>query len=161
MDKCSANSVDSDDIHKVGMVMNELHISVYIGDVRVCSGHVHIQLMSKMLGRIGVSPLIRFGTYTCGACAVSCTLKWDVVTVMEYKGLSLQQAVDYYVRGTMQNIRRQLLSIISQYKLFTNLYQCLQITYLSGTIIRGTLKAPNSQLVTPISIKLQRPDGYN
>jgi hypothetical protein len=25
--------------------------------------------------------------------------------------------------------------------------------YLSGTIIRGTLKAPNSQLVTPISIK--------
>jgi hypothetical protein len=32
---------------------------------------------------------------------------------------------------------------------------------LSGTIIRGTLKAPNSQLVTPISIKLQRPDGYD
>jgi hypothetical protein len=30
-----------------------------------------------------------------------------------------------------------------------------------GTIIRGTLKAPNSQLVTPISIKLQRPDGYD
>jgi hypothetical protein len=32
---------------------------------------------------------------------------------------------------------------------------------LSGTIIRGTLKTPNSQLVTPISIKLQRPDGYD
>jgi hypothetical protein len=30
---------------------------------------------------------------------------------------------------------------------------------LSGTIIRGTLKAPKSQLVTPISTKLQRPDG--
>jgi hypothetical protein len=30
---------------------------------------------------------------------------------------------------------------------------------VSGTIIRGTLNAPNSQLVTPISIKLQRPDG--
>jgi hypothetical protein len=30
---------------------------------------------------------------------------------------------------------------------------------LSGTIIRGTLKTSNSQLVTPISIKLQRPDG--
>jgi isoaspartyl peptidase/L-asparaginase-like protein (Ntn-hydrolase superfamily) len=43
--------------------------------------------MSKMLKRIGDSPLIRFGTYTCGACAVSCTLKWDVATVMEYKGL--------------------------------------------------------------------------
>jgi hypothetical protein len=33
-------------------------------------------------------------------------------------------------------------------------------TYPSvGTIIRGTLKTPNSQLVTPISIKLLRPDG--
>jgi hypothetical protein len=30
---------------------------------------------------------------------------------------------------------------------------------LSGTIIRGTLKAPNSQLVTLINTKLQRPDG--
>jgi hypothetical protein len=30
---------------------------------------------------------------------------------------------------------------------------------LSGTIIRSTLKTPNSQLLTPISIKLQRPDG--
>jgi hypothetical protein len=30
---------------------------------------------------------------------------------------------------------------------------------VSGTIIRGTLKAPDSQLVTPISTKLQRPDG--
>jgi hypothetical protein len=28
-----------------------------------------------------------------------------------------------------------------------------------GTIIRGTLKAPNYQLVTPISTKLQRPNG--
>jgi hypothetical protein len=33
------------------------------------------------------------------------------------------------------------------------------ILVLSGTIIRGTLKTPNSQLVTPISIKLLRPDG--
>jgi transposase InsO family protein len=32
-------------------------------------------------------------------------------------------------------------------------------SYVSGTIIRGTLKTPNSQLVTPISTKLQRPDG--
>jgi chromosome segregation ATPase len=31
--------------------------------------------------------------------------------------------------------------------------------HLWGTIIRGTLKALNSQLVTPISTKLQRPDG--
>jgi hypothetical protein len=33
------------------------------------------------------------------------------------------------------------------------------IRKVSGTIIRGTLKTPNSQLVTPISIKLLRPDG--
>jgi hypothetical protein len=33
------------------------------------------------------------------------------------------------------------------------------LSRLSGTIIRGTLKSPNSQLVTPISIKLQMPDG--
>jgi hypothetical protein len=32
-------------------------------------------------------------------------------------------------------------------------------TYMSGTTIRGTLKTPKSQLVTPISTKLQRPDG--
>jgi hypothetical protein len=32
---------------------------------------------------------------------------------------------------------------------------------LSGTIIRGTLKTPKSQLVTPISTKLQRPNGCN
>jgi hypothetical protein len=40
---------------------------------------------------------------------------------------------------------------------FSSVY--LEPKVLSGTIIRGTLKAPNSQLVTPISIKLQRPDG--
>ncbi|NP_001143843.1 uncharacterized protein LOC100276629 [Zea mays] len=105
MDKCSANSVDSDNVNKASMVINGLPISVYASEtLGVCSGHVHIRLMSNMLGGIGDSPLIRFDTYTCGACAVSCTLKWDVATVMEYKGLPLQQVVDYYVRGTMQNI---------------------------------------------------------
>jgi hypothetical protein len=47
--------------------------------------------------------------------------------------------------------------------LATTLPDLLVKTYdaskVSGTIIRGTLKAPNSQLVTPISIKLQRRDG--
>jgi hypothetical protein len=41
------------------------------------------------------------------------------------------------------------------------IYKFSTQTVLSGTIIRGTLKTPNSQLVTPISIKLQRPDGYD
>jgi hypothetical protein len=35
------------------------------------------------------------------------------------------------------------------------------IRWLSGTIIRGTPKTPKSQLVTPISTKLQRPDGHD
>jgi hypothetical protein len=39
-----------------------------------------------------------------------------------------------------------------------DIFNCV---HLSGTIIRGTLKTPNSQLVTSISIKLQRPDGYD
>ncbi|XP_062185322.1 probable isoaspartyl peptidase/L-asparaginase 2 [Phragmites australis] len=64
-------------------------------------------LMNKMTGRIGDSPLIGSGTYACDACAVSCTgegeaiirstLARDVAAVMEYKGLPLQEAVDYCV----------------------------------------------------------------
>jgi hypothetical protein len=38
-------------------------------------------------------------------------------------------------------------------------FEGILICILSETIIRGTLKTPNSQLVTPISTKLQRPDG--
>jgi hypothetical protein len=45
-----------------------------------------------------------------------------------------------------------------RYFLITNCFKVGKAD-LSGTIIRGTLKAPNSQLVTPISIKLLRPDG--
>jgi hypothetical protein len=41
----------------------------------------------------------------------------------------------------------------------TNYFRVAMARQLSGTIIRGTLKAPNSELVTPISTKLQRPDG--
>ena len=47
------------------------------------------------------------------------------------------------------------------FTLFLMLYMFYSLLKLSGTIIRGTLKTPNSQLVTPISIKLQRPDGYD
>jgi L-asparaginase / beta-aspartyl-peptidase len=100
MDKCCANNVDNNNVHKADMVMNGLHISVYASEtLGWCGGHVHRRLMSKMLGRIGDSPPIKFGTYRCDACAVSCTLKWDMATFMEYKGLPLQQAVDYYVRA--------------------------------------------------------------
>jgi hypothetical protein len=48
---------------------------------------------------------------------------------------------------------------VQKYFYFSSIYLVLGSILMSGTIIRGTLKAPNSQLVTPISIKLQRPDG--
>jgi hypothetical protein len=47
-------------------------------------------------------------------------------------------------------------TLVSSYDFYIGL---LFLAVLSGTIIRGTLKSPNSQLVTPISIKLQRLDG--
>jgi hypothetical protein len=39
-------------------------------------------------------------------------------------------------------------------------FWAIHLYYCRGPI-RGTLKAPKSQLVTPISTKLQRPDGCN
>jgi hypothetical protein len=47
----------------------------------------------------------------------------------------------------------------SKYKKKYTIYENNPGKLLPGTIIRGTLKSPNSQLVTPISIKLQRLDG--
>jgi hypothetical protein len=40
MDKCSANSVDSDTVRKAGMVMNELPISVYASETLGCAAAV-------------------------------------------------------------------------------------------------------------------------
>jgi hypothetical protein len=37
MDMCSANSVDSDNVHKVAMVMNGLPISVYASETLGCA----------------------------------------------------------------------------------------------------------------------------
>ncbi|KAL5714043.1 beta-aspartyl-peptidase [Ranunculus cassubicifolius] len=65
-------------------------------------------LMNKKMGRIGDSPLIGAGTYACDLCGVSCTgegeaiirstLAREVAAVMEYKGLGLQEAVDFVVK---------------------------------------------------------------
>jgi hypothetical protein len=52
-----------------------------------------------------------------------------------------------------------LLSLLKQLQMVCLYAKFMLMILLSGTIIRGTLKTPNSQLVTPISIKLQRPDG--
>jgi hypothetical protein len=55
-----------------------------------------------------------------------------------------------------QVMYNQLKTMVNQVR---NLGSTKWDDHVSGTIIRGTLKAPNSQLVTPISIKLQRPNG--
>ncbi|XP_052182381.1 isoaspartyl peptidase/L-asparaginase 1 [Diospyros lotus] len=64
-------------------------------------------LVNKMVGRIGDTPIIGAGTYANSFCAVSATGKGeaiiratvarDVAALMEYKGLSLQEAAAYVV----------------------------------------------------------------
>lgn len=105
------------------LIMNGLPISVYtpetVGCVVVdsqgrCAAATSTGgLMNKMSGRIGDSPLIGSGTYACNLCGVSCTgegeaiirgtLARDVAAVMEYKGLGLQEAVDFVVRERLDD----------------------------------------------------------
>lgn len=114
-DTCSAQAVS--DNHN-GMVMNGLPISIYAPETVGCAvvdsnGFCAAAtstggLMNKMTGRIGDSPLIGSGTYACDLCAVSCTgegeaiirstLARDVAAVMEYRGVGLQEAVDFCVK---------------------------------------------------------------
>lgn len=114
-DTCSAVAVSD---NRNGMVMNGLPISIYAPETVGCAvvdsnGFCAAAtstggLMNKMTGRIGDSPLIGSGTYACDLCAVSCTgegeaiirstLARDVAAVMEYKGVGLQDAVDFCVK---------------------------------------------------------------
>ncbi|KAL3748656.1 hypothetical protein ACJRO7_009830 [Eucalyptus globulus] len=65
-------------------------------------------LVNKMVGRIGDTPLIGAGTYANGLCAVSATGKGeaiirgtvarDVAALMEFKGLSLEEAAACVVK---------------------------------------------------------------
>ncbi|KAL2479098.1 Isoaspartyl peptidase/L-asparaginase 1 [Forsythia ovata] len=66
-------------------------------------------LVNKMVGRIGDTPIIGAGTYANNLCAVSATgrgeaiirgtVARDVAALMEYKGLSLNDAATYVVEG--------------------------------------------------------------
>lgn len=100
------------------LVMNGLPISVYAPETvgcavvdsegRCAAGTSTGGLMNKKTGRIGDSPLIGAGTYASELCGVSCTgegeaiirstLAREVSAVMEYKGLRLQEAVDYVIK---------------------------------------------------------------
>ncbi len=72
-------------------------------------------MTNKKYGRIGDSPLIGSGTYANNkTCAISCTghgepfikavAAYDVSCLMEYKGMSLQEAMDFTVNTKLKNI---------------------------------------------------------
>lgn len=72
-------------------------------------------MTNKKFGRIGDSPLIGIGTYANNkTCAISCTghgeifiqavAAYDVSCLMEYKGLSLQEAMDTVVNDKLVNM---------------------------------------------------------
>ncbi|KAI8016421.1 putative isoaspartyl peptidase/L-asparaginase 2 [Camellia lanceoleosa] len=123
-DKCSA-------VVENPLQMNGLPISVYapetVGCVVVdeegrCAAATSTGgLMNKMSGRIGDSPLIGAGTYACEVCGVSCTgegeaiirgtLAREVAAVMEYKGLGLQEAVDYVVKERLDQGKAGLIAV--------------------------------------------------
>jgi beta-aspartyl-peptidase (threonine type) len=111
--------------------MNGLPISVYapetVGCVAVdregrCAAATSTGgLMNKKTGRIGDSPLIGSGTYAGDLCGISCTgegeaiirgtLARDVAAVMEYKGLGLQEAVDFVVKERLDEGRAGLIAV--------------------------------------------------
>lgn len=112
-------------------MMNGLPISVYapetVGCVVVdsqgrCAAATSTGgLMNKMSGRIGDSPLIGAGTYACNICGVSCTgegeaiirgtLAREVAAVMEYKGLGLQEAVDFVIKERLDEGKAGLIAV--------------------------------------------------
>lgn len=115
------------------MVMNGLPISLYapetVGCVVVdkegrCAAATSTGgLMNKRSGRIGDSPIIGAGTYACNLCGVSCTgegeailratLAREVAAVMEYKGLPLQEAVDFVIKERLDEGKAGLIAVSS------------------------------------------------
>ncbi|XP_074589400.1 putative isoaspartyl peptidase/L-asparaginase 2 [Curcuma longa] len=111
--------------------MNGLPISIYAPETVGCAvvdanGHCAAAtstggLMNKMRGRIGDSPVIGAGTYACGACAVSCTgegeaiirstLAREVAALMEYKGMQLQDAVDWAIKERLDEGKAGLIAV--------------------------------------------------
>jgi beta-aspartyl-peptidase (threonine type) len=72
-------------------------------------------MTNKRFGRIGDSPVIGSGTYANDAtCAISCTghgeyflravVAYDVSCLIEYKGLTLQQATDTVIKDKLKNL---------------------------------------------------------
>lgn len=111
--------------------MNGLPISIYapetVGCVVVdsqgrCAAATSTGgLLNKRMGRIGDSPLIGAGTYAYDLCGVSCTgegeaiilgtLAREVGAVMEYKGLGLQDAVDFVIKERLDERKAGLIAV--------------------------------------------------
>lgn len=88
-----------------------------------CDSHGHLAaatstggMTNKKYGRIGDSPLIGIGTYANDAtCAISCTghgemfiravASYDVSCLMEYKNLTLQQAMEVVVHEKLKALQ--------------------------------------------------------
>eukprot|EP00252_Welwitschia_mirabilis_P010653 TRINITY_DN2404_c0_g1_i1.p1 TRINITY_DN2404_c0_g1~~TRINITY_DN2404_c0_g1_i1.p1 ORF type:complete len:325 (+),score=44.21 TRINITY_DN2404_c0_g1_i1:155-1129(+) len=80
-------------------------------------------LINKRCGRIGDSPIIGAGTYADKMYAVSATgegesiiratVARDVGAVMEYKGYSLQESVDFVVNKRLENGKAGLIAVSS------------------------------------------------
>ncbi|KAL0915613.1 hypothetical protein M5K25_016043 [Dendrobium thyrsiflorum] len=129
-DTCSA-SVGPAMSFDTGIQMNGLPISVYapetVGCVVVdstggCAAATSTGgLMNKKCGRIGDSPLIGAGTYACDLCAISCTgegeaiiratLARDVAAIMEYKGLALQEAINYAIKERLDGGKAGVIAV--------------------------------------------------
>ncbi|KAJ8772868.1 hypothetical protein K2173_028045 [Erythroxylum novogranatense] len=127
LETCSAGAAAMDN----SLQMNGLPIRVYapetVGCVAVdsqgrCAAATSTGgLMNKMTGRIGDSPLIGAGTYACNLCGISCTgegeaiirgtLAREVAAVMEYKGLGLQEAVDYVINERLDEGKAGLIAV--------------------------------------------------
>lgn len=127
LESCSVNAAATES----PLQMNGLPISVYapetVGCVVVdregrCAAATSTGgLMNKMTGRIGDSPLIGAGTYACDLCGVSCTgegeaiirgtLAREVAAVMEYKGLGLQDAVDFVIKERLDEGKAGLTAV--------------------------------------------------
>ncbi|PWA65034.1 peptidase T2, asparaginase 2, nucleophile aminohydrolase [Artemisia annua] len=111
--------------------MNGLPINIYAPETVGCvvvdsQGHCAAAtstggLLNKRTGRIGDSPLIGAGTYACDLCGVSCTgegeaiirgtLAREVGAVMEYKGLGLQEAVDFVIKERLDEGKAGLIAV--------------------------------------------------
>ena len=72
-------------------------------------------MTNKSYGRVGDSPIIGCGTYANNnTCAVSCTghgeffienvVAYDISCLIEYKGLSLQEATEFVINNKLKNI---------------------------------------------------------